>query len=63
MRARNEILGIWATLRQLSGNKNDVVCGVLLRLIKTKFSTRCFPFANVATSTGRTEQSLSGGMF
>jgi len=35
VRARSEILAIWATLKQLSGNKNDAMCIVLLRLKKT----------------------------
>ena len=36
VRARSEILAIWAALKQLSENKNDAMCVVLLRLIKTK---------------------------
>jgi len=35
MRA-SEILSIWAALKQLSENKNDETCVVLLRLMKTK---------------------------
>ena len=34
--ARCEILGIWAALKQLSENKNDAMCVVLLRLMKTR---------------------------
>jgi len=33
---RGEILAIWAALKQLSENKNDVIFVVLLRLMKTK---------------------------
>jgi len=36
VRARSEILAIWAALKQLSENKNDAMCLVLLRLMKTK---------------------------
>jgi len=36
MRARTEILAIWAELKQLSENKNDAMCVVILRLMKTK---------------------------
>ena len=60
VRARSEILGIWAALKQLSENKNDAMCIVLLRLMKTKISTWCFPFVNIATSPDRTDQSFSG---
>ena len=76
MRARSEILAVWAALKQLSENKNDAMCLVLLRLMKTKNlnmllsfckktknSSCSFPFANIGTSPDRTEQSFSGGMF
>jgi len=33
---RSEILTIWAALKQMSENKNDAMCVVLLRLLKTK---------------------------
>jgi len=59
----SEILGIWAPLKQLSENKNDAMCIVLLRLMKTKNLNMAFSFVDVATSPGRTEQSFSGGMF
>jgi len=36
MGARSEILDIWAALKQLSENKNDAMCVVLLRRMKTK---------------------------
>ena len=36
VRARSEILAIWAELNQLSENKNDTMCVILLRLLKTK---------------------------
>jgi len=36
VRARSEILAMWAALKQLSENKNDAMCVVLLRLTKTK---------------------------
>jgi len=61
--ARSEILGVWAALKQLSENKNDVMCVALLRLMKTKMLTSCFPFVNVGTSPDRTEQRFAGGMF
>ena len=35
VRARSEILAIWGALKQLSEHKNDAMCVVLLRLIKT----------------------------
>ena len=61
VRARCEILGIWAALKQPSENKNDEMCVVLLRLMK-KNQHAAF-FVNVGTSPDRTEQSFSGGMF
>jgi len=36
VRAKSKILVILVSLKQLSQNKNDAVCIVLLRLIKTK---------------------------
>ena len=36
VRARIEILAFWVALKQLSGNKNDATCVVLLGLKKTK---------------------------
>jgi len=61
--ARSQIFSIWTALKQLSENENDAMCIVLLRLMKTKNFKWCFPFVNIATSPGRTEQSFSGGMF
>ena len=63
MTARSEILGVWAALKQLSENKNDAMCVALLRLMKTKMLTCCFPFVNVGTSPDRTEQRFAGSMF
>jgi len=63
VRARSETLAFWAALKQLSGNRNDAMYVVLLRLIKTKISAWCFPFVNTGTSPDRTEQSFSGRMF
>jgi len=58
--ARSEILGIWATLKQLSENKNDAyVCCFTATYEKKTFNM----VVNVATSPGRTEQRFSGGMF
>jgi len=39
------------------------MCVVLLRLMKTKISTCCFPFVNIGTSPDRTEQSFAGRIF
>ena len=36
VRIRSEILAIWAALKQLSEDKNDAMCVVLLRLAKKK---------------------------
>ena len=36
VRIRSEILAIWAALKQLSEDKSDAMCVVLLRLMKTK---------------------------
>jgi len=36
VRARSDILGVWAALKQRSENKNNAMCVVLLRLMKTK---------------------------
>jgi len=44
VRARSEIWGIWATLKQLSENKNDAMCVVLLRLMKTKIFNMVLSF-------------------
>ena len=63
VRARSEILAICTALNQLSQNQNDAMCVVLLRLMKTKISTCCFPFVNVGTSPDRTEQSFQAGCF
>jgi len=63
VRARSEILDIWAALKQLSGNKNDAMCVVLLRLTKTKNLNMLPSFVNIGTSPDRTEQSFSGRMF
>jgi len=53
-------LGIWATLKQLSENKNDAyVCCFTATYEKKTFNM----VVNVATSPGRTEQRFSGGMF
>jgi len=61
---KSEILGVWAALKHMSENKNDTMCIVLLRLMKTKNLNMALSFVNVATSPGRTaEQSFSGGMF
>jgi len=48
VRARNEILAIWAALKQLSENKNDAMYVVLLRLIKTKFQHGAFLLSTFA---------------
>jgi len=44
VRARCEILGIWAALKQLPENKNDAKCVVLLRLMKTKYFNMLLSF-------------------
>jgi len=36
VRIKSEILAIWAALKQLSEDKHDAMCVVLLRLMKTK---------------------------
>ena len=36
LRAWIAVLGLWVALKQLSQNKNDAMCVVLLRLIKIK---------------------------
>ena len=36
VRARSEILAIWAALKHLSENKDEAMCVVLLRLVKSK---------------------------
>jgi len=36
VRVGSEIVAIWAALKQRSENRNDAMCVVLLRLIKTK---------------------------
>jgi len=58
VRAGSEILAIWAALKQLSENKNEAICAVLLPLKKT-ISTWWFAFVNIGTSPDRTEQSFS----
>jgi len=63
VRTRSEILAIWAALKQLSENKNDAMCVVLLRLTKTKSFNVVLCFVDFDTSPDRTEQSFSGGMF
>jgi len=44
MRARSDILAILIALKQLSENKNDAMCVVLLRLIKTKNFNKLISF-------------------
>jgi len=56
VRARSEILAIWAVLKQLSENKNDAIC-VLLRLMKTKISACCFPSVNTGLAPHLTKLS------
>ena len=63
VRARNEILAIWAALKQLSETINDAIRVVLLRLTNPKILTGCFRFLTIGTSPDKTEQSYSGGMF
>jgi len=62
VRARSDILALWAALKQLLENINDEMGIVLLRLLKT-ISLWCIPFAKVVTSPDRTEQSYSDGIF
>ena len=62
MRARSEILAMWAALKQLSENINDAMCIVSLRLTQTKNfnmvlsffvnigSLGCFEFAQLKAS-------------
>jgi len=63
VRIRSEILVIWAALKQLSEEKNDAMCVFLMRLMKKKISTCCFPFVNIGTSPDRTEQNFPDGIF
>ena len=44
VRAKSEILAIWAALKQLSEDKNHAMCVVLLRLMKTKNFNMLLPF-------------------
>jgi len=44
VRVRSEILAFWVAVKQLSGNKNDALCVVLLRLIKTKYLNMVLSF-------------------
>jgi len=47
IRARCEILGIRAALKQLSENKNDAMCVVWLRLMKTKYFNMLLSFCQL----------------
>jgi len=49
VRAKCEILIIWAAQKQLSENKNDALRVVLLRLLKTKNFNMVLSFVKVAT--------------
>jgi len=62
MRAQEWDLGYLAVLKALSETTHDVVCIVLLRLVKTK-NFIMVPLVNIASSPYRSEQSFSGGMF
>jgi len=44
VRAKSEILAIWAAWKQLSEDKNHAMCVVLLRLMKTKNFNMLLPF-------------------
>ena len=65
VRARSEILAIWAAaaLKQLTEDKKMQCALFYCNLSKQKFSAWCLPFVNIGTSPNRTEQNVSGGMF
>jgi len=44
MRIRSEILAIWAALKQLSEDKNDAMCVISLRRMKTKNLNKLLSF-------------------
>jgi len=48
VRAKSEILAIWAALKKLVEVKNDAICVVLLRLLKTKFQHAAFLLSTLA---------------
>ena len=53
--SRCEILAIWAALKPLSENKNDALCVVLLRLLKTKKFDMVLSFCQHCHLNHRTE--------
>ena len=63
MRARSEILAIWAALKQLSENINDAMCVVLLRLMKTKISTWCFFLSTLTLHLTKLGKVIQAGCF
>ena len=54
VRARSEILPIWAALKQLSENENDARCVVSLQLVKTKNFNMALSFCQQCRLTWQT---------
>ena len=55
---------VWAALKQISENKNDGNVRCLSAIYENKKNSKWyFPFANIATSPDRAQQSFLGGMF
>jgi len=49
VRVRRAILAVWAALKQLSENKNNALCAVFLRHMKTKNFNMVLSFVNIGT--------------
>jgi len=61
VRARSEILTIWAALKQMSENKNDGNVRYFTATYENKkCSTWCFPFSNIGTSGVLREYGVDG---
>ena len=58
LRGRNEILVVWAALKQLSESSCQKCVLFYCDLRQQNISTWCFPFVNIATSPDRTVQSF-----
>jgi len=63
LRARSDILGVWAALKQLSENKNDAMCIVLLRLMKTKFQRGAFLLSTLPPHLAELSKVFQAGCF
>ena len=56
-------MGVWTALKQLSENKNDAMCVVLLRLMKTKFQRGAFLLSTLSPHLAELSKVFQAGCF